>query len=368
LNDYVESANHHFKSLIDYFVDFGTNTWGEENRMATDWLVIDSHSHFLPAEAITQAKRDGFDLTRISSKGSARLKTMEDIEGLVRVMEDAGIDKVVLNQAAWNQIGIAVCKALNNGYAKIGRDYPGKFVLCGHAPLREGQDVLDEIERCVSELGFKAISMVCSLPDVNLDSPQLWPVYEKINELDVPIVVHPPIRQPLNAREKKYDLSPTIFREGDIAASVVEIMYGVFKDFPDLKFLMPHYGGGMPGQKARIRAWFEPEGWDVPDEIKNSPKSPKELDELGLSTAFDELFNKIYFDMAGQGAGWLPMMKIALLAFRPDRICFGTDYPFDVHSAPDFKLFIDNIKGLDIPENDRKMILGGNARRLFKFD
>ena len=129
---------------------------------------------------------------------------------------------------------------------------------------------------------------------------------------------------------------------------------------------MPHCGGAMPGQKARIRAWFEPEGWDIPDEIKNCPKTPRELDELGLSKAFDELFDKLYFDMAGSGAGWLPMIKSALLTIRTDRTCFGTDYPFDIHNAEDIRAFINTIKQLDIPETDKKLMLGENIKNLFQ--
>ena len=330
------------------------------------WLVIDAHSHFLPEEAVAQAVSEGFDLSTISGKGKTALKKTEDIEETARIMEDAGVDMAVLSQAPWSQIGLQVCKALNNGYARIARNYPNKFILCGHIPLRQGQDVIDEIERCINELGLKGMSLVASLPDVTLDSSQLWPMYEKINQLGVPIVIHPPIRPPSQGRETKYGLYPTVFRECDNAAATVEVMYGVLKDFPDLKFLMPHYGGGMPGQKARVRAWFEPEGWHVPNEIKHSPKTPRELDELGLSKAFDELFDKIYFDMAGSGAGWIPMIKAALLIMRPDRICFGTDYPFDIHNAQDIRLFIDNIKKLDIPEIDKRLMLGENIKNLFK--
>ncbi len=122
----------------------------------------------------------------------------------------------------------------------------------------------------------------------------------------------------------------------------------------------------MPGLKARLRAWFEPEGWDIPDEIKNCPKTPRELHELGLSEAFDELFYTLYFDMAGSGAGSMAMIKAALLTIRTDRICFGTDYPFDVHNAEDVRSFIDNIKQLDIPETDIRLMLGENIKNLFR--
>ncbi len=190
-------------------------------------------------------------------------------------------------------------------------------------------------------------------------------MYEKIEQLGVPIVVHPTVRSPLWGGGKKYGLDGTVSREYDIAKAVAEIIYSVLKDFPDLKILMPHYGGGMPGLKARFRARFEPEGWDIPHEIKGCSKTPKELHELGLSKAFDDLFDKLYFDMAGSGAGWIPMIEAALLTLRTDRMCFGTDYPHDVHNAEDIRSFIDNVKQLDIPEADIRLMLGENIKRLF---
>ena len=334
--------------------------------MTEKCLIIDAHTHFLPEEAITKAVSDGSTIWKENeSKRSLPIKRMEDIEEMLRVMEDTGVDMAVLNQAAWSRFGLGVCKALNNGYARIARNYPGKFILCGHVPLQQGRDVLDEIERCIDSLGLKGISLVSSFPDITLDSPALWPMYEKIDQLGVPIVIHPPMRPFQGERGNKYELSSTVLRECEIATAAVEIMYGVLKDFPNLKFLVPHCGGAMPGQKARIRAWFEPKGWNIPDESKNCPKTPRELDELGISKAFDELFDKLYFDMAGSGAGWIPMMKAALLTMRPDRICFGTDYPFDIHNAQDIRLFIDNIKKLDIAEADKRLILGENIKTLF---
>ena len=122
----------------------------------------------------------------------------------------------------------------------------------------------------------------------------------------------------------------------------------------------------MPGLKARIRARFEPEGWDIPAEIKSYPKTPRELDELGLSKVFDDLFDRLYFDMAGSGAGWIPMIKAGLLTIRTDRTCFGTDYPYEVRNAEDVRFFIDTIRQLDISETDKRLILGENIKNLFK--
>jgi len=332
------------------------------------WLVVDAHTHYLPQEAVakTGVVRN-FDYSALlKGEMSIPYKRIQDIEGTLRIMEDAGVDMAVLNQSAWSGQGLEVCKAMNDSYARLKRDYPDKFILCGHVPLQGGQDVVDEVARCITELGLHGMSLVSSVEDIFLDSPDLWPVYQKIDELNVPIVIHPSVRFPIWGGGKKYELRRTISREYDIAKAAVEVMYGVLKDFPNLKFLFPHYGGGMPGLKARLRAWFEPESWNIPAEIKSCPKTPRELRELGLDKAFDVLFDKLYVDMAGSGAGWKPMIKAALLTIRADRTCFGTDYPYDMHTAGDIKAFVDLIKGMDIPDKDKKLMLGENVKRLFR--
>jgi predicted TIM-barrel fold metal-dependent hydrolase len=332
------------------------------------WMVIDCHTHYLPPEGLTRTGKVGDFDYRALLKGemSVPYKRIQDLEGTLRIMEDAGENMAVLNQSAWSPQGLTVCRAMNDGYARVKKEYAKKFIFCGHVPLQSGKEIVTEVERCIGGLGLQGISLPSSMPDVYLDDPGLWPMYEKIQELDVPIVIHPSVRFPIWGGGQKYELRRTISREYDIAKGCVEVMFGVLKDFPNLKFLFPHYGGGMAGLKGRLRAWFEPAGWKIPADIKDCPKTPRELKELGLDKAFDEIFDKIYFDTAGAGAGWLPSIQGALATIRTDRICFGTDYPYDMHTAGDIKSFIEVFKNLDIPENDRRSILGDNIRRLFK--
>ena len=51
---------------------------------------------------------------------------------------------------------------------------------------------------------------------------------------------------------------------------------------------------------------------------------------------------------------------------RTDRLCFGTDYPYDMHTARDIATFVDNIKQLDIPDTDKKAMLGENIKNFFR--
>ena len=59
-------------------------------------------------------------------------------------------------------------------------------------------------------------------------------------------------------------------------------------------------------------------------------------------------------------------LKQALMVLKPERICFGSDYPWEMARPSDLKAYINGIKRLDIPERDKVNILGGNVLRLFK--
>lgn len=333
--------------------------------MTEKYLVIDAHNHYLPKEATRLAcKADGFDYVASLKRVPVGYENTFDIERRVRLMDEAGVDIAVLEQSSWSPQGLEMCKAMNDGYAEAVRRYPDRFIPCAHLPLEPGQEVLDEFERAYNELGFRGLSLVSSTSDYTLDSEELFPIYEKAGQLDIPIAVHPSIKKGIWGGAK-YGLSDHASREYDVTKATVEVMYGVLSRFPDLKFLMPHHGGGIPAVKGRILAWHEPERWDVPPNLKGMPKTPRELAELGLDEDFENLFGKIYFDLAGFG-GWMPVTEAAVKTIRRDRLCFGTDYPFEIHEAQDVKSFIDNIKTLEIPEQDKRNILGENIKRLFK--
>ncbi len=335
--------------------------------MDKKWLVIDAHAHYLPGEALTKAREMKMDPSKMAVANIfPTLKKMEDIETTLRYMDEAGVDTTLIMQTVWSVMGLEMCKAINNGYARIKKTYPGKFILCGHIPIQPGQDVIDEIDRCINELGLNAITLATYSPNFTMDAKELFPMYKKISDLGVPIVFHPLMANRWDGTGK-YEIRSTVMREYEISKCIIEVMCGVLKDLPDLKVLCPHYGGGMPAFKARIKAFYQPEGWPVPDaEVNNNGKSPRELDELGLSRSFDGLFDKLYFDMAGAGGGDIPVMKAALATLRTDRLCFGTDYPFDVRVGKDIKYFIDNIKKLDIPDSEKRLLLGENIKTLFK--
>ncbi len=332
-----------------------------------NYVVVDAHNHYIPREAAERASASSgvvnFGARSSSSPNAAYLKLL-DIEGNLRHMEDCGIDMCLLGLSNWIAAGRDVCRAINKSYAKLARDYPGKFIPLAHVPYHDGPPALGELERAVTELGLQGVTVVTSIDGLTLDSESLFPFYETVSELAIPIVVHPSVKIPIWGGSN-YNLSSSVSREYEIAKSVVEVLQGVLPRFPDLKFLFAHFGGGISALKGRVISWFSLTPDDVPADHRDMPRSLREAKEFNLMKTFDKYFNKMYFDMAGF-AGHMPAVKAALMTMNHDRICFGTDYPYEFMHPQDCKAYIAAIKMLDIPRDEKRALLGENLLRLFR--
>ncbi len=193
----------------------------------TEYVVVDTHHHVLPSEAVKFAKKtDEIDYLFGLKRFSIAYAWMQDVERTLRYMEDCGIHRVLINQCSWSPNGLETCQAINDGYARIQQEHPGKFITCAHVPVHEGPAALDELKRSIEVLGLKGVAFLSSYAHITIDSDAMMPLFEKIARYDVPIVIHPTLRRPLWGGFK-YDLSTTVSREYDVAKSVVEILYGV---------------------------------------------------------------------------------------------------------------------------------------------
>ncbi len=335
--------------------------------MSSKWFIVDSHNQYIPQEAVQKSRGGPTDLTNTTAPNVAPFVKSMDIEAKLRVMDEAGIDMAVLHMASLNYLGLDFCKAMNNGNARIAREYPGRFIPLAHLPLDGGgsAESIYELERSVYELGLKGVALESYSEKVTLDSEELFPLYEKVSQLQVPIVIHPTFIKFVPGGNLKARILGAATTEWENTRACIEVMFGVFNRFPELKFLMPHHGGALPTWQGRMMAQFVPEDFKMPENLKWLPKTPRIRKQLGLDKLFGALFDKLYFDTSGF-QGWMPITQATLLTVRPERLCFGTDYGFEMLEAQDIKGFIEDVKKVDIGENDRRNILGENIRTLFE--
>lgn len=230
--------------------------------------------------------------------------------------------------------------------------YPDTFVGVAGLPQNAGEPidvVLPELERCVRELGFAG----CLLnPDPfendGQEAPPLgdrywYPLYEKLCELDVPASIHS-----TSSRSERVAYSLHFINEESIAVTGL-LNSNVFKDFPDLKIIVPHGGGAVPYQIGRFQS----------SSLRRS------------GPTFTDKIRNLYFDTVLYTESALRLLFETIGA---DRCLFGAEAPGVGSSInPDTGRCMDDIapiiQGFDwLSADEKQMIFSDNTIRLFNLD
>ncbi|MCX6013563.1 MAG: amidohydrolase family protein [Chloroflexi bacterium] len=286
---------------------------------------------------------------RISNEGS-------NVQRFLQFMDEAGIDMAVLTCQRISTFD--EMQEWHNYAAKLMIKYPKRFYCLATISPLGGKSVLHELERAIKDLGLKGVHIHTNNDDKPLDSKEMWPFYEKVSELNIPVDVHITSSPGgFDALKTSYALYYVAAREFDMAMSVLRICFGgVLEDFPELKLIMNHFGGGVSSILDRFDAYTkfadEP-GW-----------AGFYFDKPLISRPYREYFNKLYFNMAGREIG-MAAVKCALTNISPRKLLFGTDWPLNYDYNPQgVKEYINEIRKLDLPQEDIEAMLGGNALQL----
>lgn len=335
-------------------------------------MIIDAHVHHMPVEVYSKFHDPALPPSKTVIDGRTFIlhPILHRVETYLRAMDEAGVDMAVLTLSQWNASGPAVCRQINEGVAELIAKNPTRFRAAGCVPVGHAEAAVEEIDYLVKHLGLSGIALETS-EDQHLTAStkeEMWPIYAKAVEHDVPVFWHPNLLP--YGTENDYTIAASVGRGFDISRLILRILYAVLPDFPAIKMVIPHFGGGFLAHKQRAIAFFDPPPEmmeKVPKQLRQIPKSPIETEEFGFKAAFDERFDRLYIDGAGS-AGWEPISKLAFLTVRHDRLCFGTDFPFETHAGRDYRQYLDSIRGLDIPEASKKAFLGGNMAKLLKLE
>jgi aminocarboxymuconate-semialdehyde decarboxylase len=322
-------------------------------------MIIDFEHHFTPYKIWkSRGGKPGQTIRIFTEDNKVRnslTDTAHDIQLHLKNMDIAGIDMAVLSCNIQN---LEEAKLYNDECAKLMHDYPQRFIpFANTMPLR-GQAALDELDRAVKHLGLRGVTIGSQIEGEPVDSPRLWPFYEKVSELDIPIFIHVTwAAEGFDACKAPYELNRTIVREFDLAQSTARLcLGGVLEDFPNLNVIVAHFGGGISSVKERLdrylRYWGE-KFWQG-----------KPLISAPYLDRFNEHFNKLFFNLAGREIG-INSIECALTNIRPERLLFATDYPFNFTDNPEeMKTYIDEIKKLDMDKEQIENILGENGKKL----
>jgi 4-oxalmesaconate hydratase len=330
-------------------------------------MIIDCHGHYTTAPKALQAYRDAQieglkDLSRARTKGRVDI-TDDDIRqslesAQLKLQRERGSDVTIFSpraSAMAHHIGDATTslhwsQQCNDLIHRVCSLYPDNFVGVCQLPQTPGEPLAncaEELERCVKELGFIGCNLNPDPSGGRWTAPPLtdrywYPFYEKMVELDVPAMVH--VSSSCN---QNFHTTGAHYINADTTAFMQFLTSDLFKDFPALRFIIPHGGGAVPYHWGRYRG--------LAQDMKRPP-----LDEL--------IRSNVFFDTC---VYHLPGVELLLKVVPADNVLFGSEMvgavrgidPETGHYFDDTKRYIDALPTLSA--EDRNKIFEGNARKVF---
>jgi 4-oxalmesaconate hydratase len=330
-------------------------------------MIIDCHGHYTTSPKQLQAYRDGQiagarDPNYVPARGNLCItddEIRQSLEGAqLKIQRERGTSMTIFSPRAMgmgHHIGneqtskfwSAQCNELIHRVCTL---YPKNFVGVCQLPQSPGvnpTNCIPELERCVKEFGF----IGCNLnPDPSggywtdppLTDKWWYPLYEKMVELDVPAMIHVS-----GSCNPNFHPTGAHYINGDTTAFMQLIEKNLFKDFPTLKFIIPHGGGAVPYHWGRYRGLAQ---------------------DMGLPPLKELLLNNVFFDTCVyHQAGIDCLLKV----IPADNILFASEVvgavrgidPETGHYYDDTKRYIDNAGWLT--GADREKIFSGNAKRVY---
>lgn len=235
--------------------------------------------------------------------------------------------------------GRAAARAVNDGIAEAVGRHPARFVGMGTVPLQEPELAVAEMRRCVRDLDLRGIEIGSHVNGVELADPRFQPFFAAAEELGVLLFMHP-LAITEGRRLTDHYLSNIIGMplESTIALSHL-IFGGVLDRHPGLRLCVAHGGGYLPGYWGRMDHAYRARP-DCRGAITREPSSY--LRQIWIdSLVFDPL-----------------QLESLVRNHGAERICMGTDYPFDMGEVDPVGFH----SGL--ADGDRARILGLNAAAL----
>ncbi|MBI2726537.1 MAG: amidohydrolase [Polaromonas sp.] len=283
-------------------------------------------------------------------------KRLRDFGGeRISDMDRAGIDLCILSHGAPSaqkisaDIAVPLIEGVNNRLAVAVASNPTRLAAFAALPTVLPAAAADELSRCVA-MGFKGAMLHGMSNGEFLDHRKFWPIYERAEQLDVPIYLHPALPHPavMDAYYKDYLTDyPMLARPAwgyavETGTQVVRlILSGVFEKYPNLKVVLGHLGESVPFQLWRL------------DQALSRPGQK--------SVKFREIFTNNFW-VTTSGFFSTPALMCCAMELGVDRIMFAVDWPF----VSDSQAGVEWMKTVPLCAEDKAKILSGNAERLFR--
>jgi 4-oxalmesaconate hydratase len=330
-------------------------------------VIIDVHGHYTTAPRTLEAWRNqqiaGIKDPAAAPRASDLKITDDEIRETIETnqlaqMKARGADLTIFSPRASfmaHHIGdfkvsstwAAICNEL---CFRVSRLFPDHFIPAAMLPQSPGvapETCIPELERCVREYGAVAVNLNPDPSGGHWTSPPVtdrhwYPLYEKMIEHDIPAMIH--VSTSCNAC---FHTTGAHYINADTTVFMQLVQGDLFKDFPTLRFVIPHGGGAAPYHWGRYRGLAQ---------------------ELKKPLLRDHLLRNVFFDTCVYHQ---PGIDLLVRVVPVENILFASEMigavrgvdPETGHNYDDTKRYIEGSATLTPAE--KRQVYEGNARRVY---
>jgi aminocarboxymuconate-semialdehyde decarboxylase len=319
-------------------------------------MRIDVHAHFmsrdyyaaletLPGVTVDRRAQGMSFLVKNGEQWLPFRDAMFGTDKLLSDMDRKGIDLRILSLSTPSVYifepaqRIELCRRMNDDLVTLVAEHPRRLRAFATLPLPDVRASLAELERVRTLPGVVGITIGSNLDGLPLSDRSLEPLWARLNELRLPVFEHPMVPV-FAAAMNEFTLPVRVGFLLDTSLAMCRLIYaGVFERHPDFPFIVAHTGASFLDLMERLDNGF-----------RNYAECREHITRLP-----SEFAKNFYYDTC---SFFGPLIQLAHGFIGRDKVLFGTDYPFIDRGA-------EHVLDLSLGNEDKALILGGNACRLF---
>jgi uncharacterized protein len=289
--------------------------------------IVDSHIHFYPEEVSADPVKWGTEhrepwwIDCVAPPGRRSIQGWASAATLLRDMDRAGIEKCVLLGWYWEKQ--ETCDLQNAWFNGLIKAHPDRLLAFATVQPRAEQAALNSLQRAL-DAGFCGVGeLFPQAQEFAYDNPHFLRILQIATDRGTPVNLH-----------VTDALVPT---KAAIRATPLENFIRLAKDFPALKLILAHWGGGLPFHELNPR-----------------------LREILRNVSYDCAASPLLYDKR--------VFRQVIDLVGADRVLYGSDYPLLLYPGeqrePEFKRFLNDVVTAGLTVEEQEKVLGKNLLRL----
>src|SRR5213596_1149215 len=270
---------------------------------------------------------------------------MTDVSKRLEDMDRVGIDVEVVSLSTPNVFFTdaahqpEIARIVNDSYAELIAQHPTRFKAFASIPMDDSDAALKELHRAIDELKMNGVILLSNIGGRPLTSPEYRAFFAEANRMKLCILLHPML--PANADPfREYVLGPIVGFMFDTTLAVARMCFdGMFRDLPDIRWIVAHLGGAVPYLMERMD-----NGW------RDFAECRAKIDELPST-----YLKRLYYDTVSFSRHTLNMVREIV---GTGHMVMGSDYP---HLLGSIDRAVTSIQSLEIPDEEKRQIFEGTA-------